>query len=853
MLTRLGEELITDNTQALLELIKNAYDADATLVRINIDTTVETKIPPREFEGDDSPPTSAEDDADEPQEEGPSKDQGNSNDGQINHPVVLKGRITIADTGHGLDADAIERGWLTLSASPKRAMKRAGRDTVGGRTPLGDKGLGRLGAQRLGDVLRLRTRPTRPSGTVPKDRADKAAWPDIEHLVEFRFSDFSPDLLLDAVEVTWTTRELTAAANGASDWPVSTPWGTVIEIVGLTEPERWRETAHLSNELSTVINPFEGISRFSIGVKVDGVAIDLERVGADVRKAAMTRWRANFDGEVLTIEGDLRPQHFRPRDKDVRAALETLLREDDGARFNTFLQSVPALTPYHPRPGKQPYLTSFRRRVEVATLGAPEGMETFWWRKHACGPFALEIDSVSLQFGVMRDATMSIFDTQKEYREWMKARAGVDVYRDGFRVAGGDDLFELGKAFSSGGSFYSLRPANVLGYVAITAKHNPALEETTDREGLRNTPPSRTFIELLHIVRNEINKALDDSGRAAGDFVTANQRASEDTVGEADMLSARADAALAQAQSASRSLDLVLVDVKAAADSQLLREHEPELQQRMAAAQVTLSAAARELESLAGIRQTVEALRSDALAMRERLDETYQLIGLGLVAEAAAHELGHTVQRLSERSSEIRGVVAKMTDRDVELEVFIEEVAGVARSLRTQLRHLDPQLRYARDKRQVLKLDELVRDTFEYHRERLRGTPFKISVEARDPATLTLSPGRITQVIDNLVLNAEYWVSQSLQRGETSHGSISASIEGARLTITDNGPGVDPELAQAIFEPFVSGKAGGRGLGLFICRQLLDAEEATIRLVPRTDGPSRAFEVDLTARRAETT
>ena len=291
VLTKLGEELITDNTQALLELVKNAYDADAALVRIEIDTTVETRVPGSCVEGQVGDGLA---EAADPPHGGVDGEVGS--DRGAGNQVTLVGKITVSDTGHGLDADAIQRGWLTLSASPKRRMKRAGQTTAGGRTPLGDKGLGRLGAQRLGDIVRLRTRPTRPSATIPGRRDDPSTWPDIEHQVEFRFSDFSADVMIETVEVSWVSRDLESGATSDPPWPLRTPWGTILEVVGLTEPDRWLELGRLSNELSTAINPFQGVAKFTISVRVNGVVVDLERVGEDVRKAALTRWRAKLTG-----------------------------------------------------------------------------------------------------------------------------------------------------------------------------------------------------------------------------------------------------------------------------------------------------------------------------------------------------------------------------------------------------------------------------------------------------------------------------------------------------------------------------------------------------------------------------
>ena len=125
----LGQELITDDYQALSELAKNSYDADAGRVDISIRTDKWYKL-----------------------EGGAAVELGGPTEG------ALRGMIEVADTGSGMTEDDIARGWLTISASRKRDMKASGQKTGRGRTPLGDKGLGRLGAQRLGRALEMRTK-----------------------------------------------------------------------------------------------------------------------------------------------------------------------------------------------------------------------------------------------------------------------------------------------------------------------------------------------------------------------------------------------------------------------------------------------------------------------------------------------------------------------------------------------------------------------------------------------------------------------------------------------------------------------------------------------------------------------
>ena len=135
---RLGEELITDAVQALVELVKNSYDADATWVNVAIDT------------------------------------KGANASGS--RYADAKGMIVVEDNGDGMDEAAVRGGWMMIANSPKRGQKAAGGVSRRGRTPIGDKGLGRLGSQRLAQNVEIFTR--------------SRAAPETEHYIGFSWDDF---------------------------------------------------------------------------------------------------------------------------------------------------------------------------------------------------------------------------------------------------------------------------------------------------------------------------------------------------------------------------------------------------------------------------------------------------------------------------------------------------------------------------------------------------------------------------------------------------------------------------------------------------------------------------------------
>ena len=113
LLCQLGEQLIKSESVALLELIKNAYDADASECTVNI----------------------------------------------LSPDDVDAGSITIKDDGVGMDYDTLEHSWLEIGTNNKEKNKQNGlRSPKYNRISLGEKGIGRFGVHRLGRKIKVTSR-----------------------------------------------------------------------------------------------------------------------------------------------------------------------------------------------------------------------------------------------------------------------------------------------------------------------------------------------------------------------------------------------------------------------------------------------------------------------------------------------------------------------------------------------------------------------------------------------------------------------------------------------------------------------------------------------------------------------
>jgi signal transduction histidine kinase len=127
-------------------------------------------------------------------------------------------------------------------------------------------------------------------------------------------------------------------------------------------------------------------------------------------------------------------------------------------------------------------------------------------------------------------------------------------------------------------------------------------------------------------------------------------------------------------------------------------------------------------------------------------------------------------------------------------------------------------------------------------RERRTADRLGLRLELAESGDTTLVADREAglRVLRNLVGNALQWAP----RGSAVRVEVAGDAAGVRLTVEDGGPGVPEALAPRIFEPFVSGRPragtrGGYGLGLTICRQVMEAHGGTLRMERGGDGRTR--------------
>jgi hypothetical protein len=237
----------------------------------------------------------------------------------------------------------------------------------------------------------------------------------------------------------------------------------------------------------------------------------------------------------------------------------------------------------------------------------------------------------------------------------------------------------------------------------------------------------------------------------------------------------------------------------------------------------------------AGHRLAASRRQSEALIAQVAASE--RLAALGRVAAGVAHEIRNPIAAMRLRAE--NALAGDDARRRKTLEDLLELVArldGLVAELLAMTQRREPQSK-------KVEVGPFLAERIERHREEAAAREIDIVTESSVTRGF-FDPEIVGRILENLLLNA---VRHTPAGG---HVTVSATVQGngLRLTVTDSGPGVLPELRDQLFEPFVTGRADGTGLGLAIARELADAHAGQLMLLcagGETVGRGAAFALDL--------
>ncbi len=695
LLRTLGEELISNEIVAVIELVKNAYDADATRVLIR-------------FVG--------------PLEPG-------------------KGRIEVIDNGHGMELKTVQTVWMEPATPSKRDRPRSEKFQ---RRHLGEKGIGRFASSRLAHEMEVISR---------RENASKEVY------AVFDWRQFEDDSkYLDEILILWEERapaEIKPGGTIEGLWntekklPPATKLGhgTILRMTGLKQKWEAKQFGDLRRALARLISPK--------ATKEEDFEIELD-LPPDF---------AEFSSKVEAPE-ILKHPHYLVRGSigaDGSYKLRCEIRADGVERE---------------------FKGRFRRVKDSKGRFEVRGIENDEMPKEsediACGPLEVELrvwDRDDLG-NVIQKTHSSVQDVRRD----LDAVAGINVYRDGFRVLPYgeplDDSFRLDRRRVQNPTM-RLSNNQIYGTVGISADGNTNLRDQSNREGMQQNLAFEDFREIMWLVLGKLEemryvskrpkKGDDKSGKPVGGLFSG-------------------------------------IDLKPLSD--------------YISKQMPQDKAAKEL-----VTKTEEVIGGQLKEIQTVLARYQRLATLGQLIDHVLHEGRQPIASINNESQSgiadterteqgSQGLTARLHGRFT----IIRKQGDV---LATAFRRMEPFGGRKRGRPSQLYLEEVIRDAFGVFTTEIE----RLGVKTTLPPTQTLvrvDQAELQEVIINLLQNSLYWLEQA----DESKREIAVKVERKTpdhvdLLFSDSGPGVPQENRETIFAPYFSTKPDGVGLGLSIVGEIV--------------------------------
>lgn len=478
-LLELGRELISSDEVALYELIKNAVDAKSPSIEIEVNIVVPHRAYAAAIDAIDEG-ASRTDVVDMLRNAIDSSAPKVSIDGffaamelatsgkralrqALEEAYEKYNWIEVVDEGHGMSLAELNDVFLTVGTRSRRA------ENVKGAEYLGDKGVGRLSAMRLGDRLKVTT-----------TRANDEWYSQLD----IDWSQFSHDSSLDVSQIPISAHRGKRKSNRRLH-------GTTIRIDHISSD--WSELRiqeMLSGRIARMVDPFEkGKGNRLLTPRFNGKHLLIpsipEKLLASAHATCVAKFEFNKKHEP--VFSGIMKYRLRNASRPIH---------QQGAELLSISQRVSH------RRGKRGHaaVTAIPLRLKALKDLGPFQVEIYWFNRRV-------VEAVE-------GLTQKKIETQDEIAKWS---GGPMLFRRGFRILPygdpGDDWLELDKA-AFGASGFKLNRQQVIGRVRVTAGH-AALSEQTNREGLVQSDPRDALqILMMWLMHQEFRGLINDADEA---------------------------------------------------------------------------------------------------------------------------------------------------------------------------------------------------------------------------------------------------------------------------------------------------------------------------------------------------
>jgi hypothetical protein len=444
-----------------------------------------------------------------------------------------------------------------------------------------------------------------------------------------------------------------------------------------------------------------------------------------------------------------------------------------------------------------------RQDISLSLNGRPETVQR--WNGQGdlgCGPVCVRL----YVFDLDGEAVARV-GPRMETRAWLREWTGVSIYREGFRVwpygEPHDDWLRLDQRRVNS-PVEHLSNNQVVGFIDIGRDRNPELKDQTNREGLIHNQAFDDLRRLVYFVLQSVEAERQSirhpTRRATGGVV--HQCAEADSIAnELDRLAAKAGGEIG-----------------------------------------------RELRELR--RQLDDKARRDQTRHRQLMEGYSGLAAIGQMAAGMLPLLPLETRRMQAEMDKLRNV---LTGRK------IPEAREAMQVLSDSLAHINEQQQLilaasgSTERRRAIDVTAEIAAFEDTVRPLLDGQGFTIEVAcpANKVMRTEMRPENFFCLLQILLSNSIDWA----RRVDVPRVRIvvAPTDDHCEIVFADNGPGIPTEIVGRVFEPLFSRKESGRGMGLTIARQLVEAHGGRISVIVDGRRKGAAFQILLPRKRSRAT
>lgn len=239
---------------------------------------------------------------------------------------------------------------------------------------------------------------------------------------------------------------------------------------------------------------------------------------------------------------------------------------------------------------------------------------------------------------------------------------------------------------------------------------------------------------------------------------------------------------------------------------------------------------------------TEQKQAEDALHQaRSQLEHVARVTALGELTASIAHEVNQPLAAVVTNGEACLRWLLRDEPDLVEVRVAVERMIGNSRRANDVITRLRAMARRTNPSHTALTLNDVVADVIPLvERELLNNNiTLKLDLQAQTP-TVMGDRIQLAQVVINLIVNAVQAMSEVENRPKLLSIGSKVSSDGSQprsaiLEIADTGAGLGPESAKKLFTAFYTTKADGMGMGLSICRTIVESHGGSISATPSED------------------